>query len=137
VVCYRPWFAPRPPPGRPGGCPPPAIQQIRRSIPAVAAVLTSLPLGRTGHHTIPSSPSPRPPRLAILRLLLGYRQPAGPPLRRRRAISRQTCGRVAPFALHARNDNRERAPPLVHLKAICHPRDDGERVLTVMRPDED
>jgi hypothetical protein len=42
-----------------------------------------------------------------------------------------------PFALHVRNDSRERTPPLVRLKAVCGPGDDGEPVLTVMRPDED
>src|SRR5262249_26492480 len=46
-------------------------------------------------------------------------------------------GRVVPFALHVRNDNRERTPPLIRLKAVCGPGDDGEPVLTVMRPDED
>jgi hypothetical protein len=42
-----------------------------------------------------------------------------------------------PFALHVRNDNRERTPPLVRLKAVSGPGDDGGPVLTVMRPDED
>jgi hypothetical protein len=41
------------------------------------------------------------------------------------------------FALHVRNDNRERTPPLVTLKAICGPGDQGEPVITVMLPDED
>jgi hypothetical protein len=41
------------------------------------------------------------------------------------------------FALLVRNDNRERTPPLVRLKAVCGPGDDGEPVLTVMRPEED
>jgi hypothetical protein len=53
------------------------------------------------------------------------------------AITRQGGGRVVPFALHVRNDNRERTPPLVRLKAVCGPGDGGEPVLTVMRPDED
>jgi hypothetical protein len=53
------------------------------------------------------------------------------------AITRQSGGRVAPFALHVRNDNRERTPPLVRLKAVCGPGDGGGPVLTVMRPDED
>ncbi len=41
------------------------------------------------------------------------------------------------FALHVRNDNRERTPPLVQLKALCHPGDDGEPVITILLPDED
>ena len=42
-----------------------------------------------------------------------------------------------PVALYVRNDNRERTPPLVSLKAVCGPGDQGEPVLTVMMPDED
>jgi hypothetical protein len=53
------------------------------------------------------------------------------------AIARQGGGRVVAFALHVRNDNRERTPPLVRLKAACGPGDEGEPVLTVMMPDED
>jgi hypothetical protein len=41
------------------------------------------------------------------------------------------------FAVHVRNDNRERTPPLVHLKAVCGPGDEGEPVVTVLMPDED
>jgi hypothetical protein len=41
------------------------------------------------------------------------------------------------FGVHVRNDNRERTPPLVRLKAVCGPGDGGEPVLTVMMPDED
>jgi hypothetical protein len=41
------------------------------------------------------------------------------------------------FAVHVRNDNQERTPLLVCLKAVCGPGDDGEPVLTVMRPEED
>jgi hypothetical protein len=41
------------------------------------------------------------------------------------------------FALHVRNDNRERTSPLVRLKALCGPGDQGEPVVTVMMPDED
>jgi hypothetical protein len=54
------------------------------------------------------------------------------------AITREKGGaRVLSFALHVRNDNRERTPPLVRLKAVCGPGDDGEPVVTVMLPDED
>jgi hypothetical protein len=54
------------------------------------------------------------------------------------ALSARRCdGAEVRFAVHVRNDNRERTPPLVHLKAICGPGDHGEPVLTVMLPDED
>ena len=41
------------------------------------------------------------------------------------------------FAVHVRNDNRERTPPLVRLRALCGPGDDGEPVITILMPDED
>jgi hypothetical protein len=41
------------------------------------------------------------------------------------------------FRVHVRNDNRERTPPLVALKAVCGPGDQAEPVVTVMMPDED
>jgi hypothetical protein len=41
------------------------------------------------------------------------------------------------FAVHVRTDNRERTPPLVRLKAVCGPGDDGEPVITILTPDED
>jgi hypothetical protein len=41
------------------------------------------------------------------------------------------------FAVHVRSDNRDRTPPLVRLKALCGPGDQGEPVLTVLLPDED
>jgi hypothetical protein len=47
------------------------------------------------------------------------------------------CPHELRFALHVRNDNRERTPPLVRLKAPCGPGDNGEPVVTVMMPDED
>ncbi len=53
------------------------------------------------------------------------------------AVARGSGGSVIPFALHLRNDNRERTPPLVQLKAVCGPGDQGEPVITVMMPDED
>lgn len=53
------------------------------------------------------------------------------------AISRRPNGRVVLFGLRVRNDNRERTPPLVRLKALCGPGDQGELVLTIMLPDED
>jgi hypothetical protein len=51
--------------------------------------------------------------------------------------ARQNGGRVLPFALHVRNDNREGTPPLVRLKAVSGRGDGGEPVITVMTPDED
>jgi hypothetical protein len=41
------------------------------------------------------------------------------------------------FGVHVRNDNRERTPPLVRLKALCGPGDEGDPVITAMMPDED
>jgi hypothetical protein len=41
------------------------------------------------------------------------------------------------FAVHVRNDNRERPPQVVRLKAACGPGDDGEPVITILTPDED
>jgi hypothetical protein len=41
------------------------------------------------------------------------------------------------LGVHARNDNRERTPPLVGFKALCGPGDDGEPVITVMVLGED
>jgi hypothetical protein len=40
------------------------------------------------------------------------------------------------FGVHVRNDNRDGTPPLVRLKAVCGPGDQGEPVITVMLPDE-
>jgi hypothetical protein len=50
---------------------------------------------------------------------------------------RRSTGTLVAFALHVRDDNRERTPPLVRLKAICGPGDQGEPVITVMLPEED
>jgi hypothetical protein len=41
------------------------------------------------------------------------------------------------FGVHVRNDNCDRTPPLVRLKAVCGPGDDREPVITVMMPDDD
>jgi hypothetical protein len=41
------------------------------------------------------------------------------------------------FALHVRNDNCERTPPLVQPKALCGREDDGTPVITVMLEGED
>jgi hypothetical protein len=36
------------------------------------------------------------------------------------------------FGVHVRNDNRERMPPLVRLKAVSGPGDDGKLCITIM-----
>jgi hypothetical protein len=41
------------------------------------------------------------------------------------------------FKLHVRNDNQDRTPSLVTLKAECGPGDDAEPVITIMLPEED
>jgi hypothetical protein len=46
-------------------------------------------------------------------------------------------GPLVRFGVRVRNDNLERTPPLVQLKAICAPGDRGEPVITVLMPDED
>ncbi len=51
--------------------------------------------------------------------------------------ARRSAGSEIPFSLHVRNDNRRGTPPLVQLKAVCGPGDDGASVITIMRPDED
>ena len=54
------------------------------------------------------------------------------------ALSAGSCDKSElRFAVQVRNDNRRRTPPLVHLKAICGPGDQGEPVLTVLLSDED
>jgi hypothetical protein len=53
------------------------------------------------------------------------------------AIRRSDGGPEVRFAVHVRNDNSERTPPLVHLKAVCGPGDQGEPVVTVLLSDED
>ncbi len=55
------------------------------------------------------------------------------------SAARCTSGPQMLFRLHVRNDNRDRTPPLVNLKAVCGPRDidDPQPAITVMLPDED
>ena len=52
------------------------------------------------------------------------------------AIARGSSGPEVRFAVHVRNDNRERTPPLVRLTALCGADDDGAPCLTVMLPEE-
>jgi hypothetical protein len=52
------------------------------------------------------------------------------------AIGRSDGGPEVRFGVHVRNDNRDRTPPLVRLKALCGPDDDGSPCITVLLPDE-
>jgi hypothetical protein len=54
----------------------------------------------------------------------------------RLAIGRSD-GQEVRFGVHVRNDNRDRTPPLVRLKALCGPNDDGSPCITVLLPNED
>ena len=56
-----------------------------------------------------------------------------------RCAARRTSGPQMRFQLHVRNDNRDRTPPLVTLKAVCGPRDidDPQPAITILMPDED
>ena len=53
------------------------------------------------------------------------------------ALRRGGSGPEVRYGVHVRNDNRDRTPPLVRLKALCGPGDGGEPVITVMLPQED
>jgi hypothetical protein len=53
------------------------------------------------------------------------------------ASTRGGGGAVVRFGLHVRNSNRPGVPPLVELKAVCGPDDDGGPCVTVMLPGED
>jgi hypothetical protein len=53
------------------------------------------------------------------------------------AIRRARDGSELLFSLHVRNDNQSGTPPLIRLKAVCGPDDDGQPCLTVMLPSED
>jgi hypothetical protein len=53
------------------------------------------------------------------------------------AIGRSDGGSVVPFAVHVRNDNRERTPPLVRFKAVVGPVVGEAQCLSVILPDKD
>ena len=53
------------------------------------------------------------------------------------AVRRSADAQEVRFGVHVRNDNQKRPPPLVRLKALCGPGDQGEPVITVMLPEED
>ncbi len=55
----------------------------------------------------------------------------------RLGIVQDDSGPEVRFGVHVRNDNRERTPPLVRLKALCGPDDDGSPCITMLLPDED
>src|SRR5215831_16476481 len=55
----------------------------------------------------------------------------------RLAIARNEGGRELRFGVHVRNDNRDGVPPLVQLRAVCAPGDQGEPVITIMQDGED
>jgi hypothetical protein len=52
-------------------------------------------------------------------------------------LGQRDGAREVRFAVRVRNNNRDRTPPRVRLKALCGPGDHGEPVVTVMTPDED
>jgi len=54
-----------------------------------------------------------------------------------RCAAARANGSTLLYQLHIRNDNREGTLPLVTLKAVCGPGDDGKPVVTIMLPDED
>jgi hypothetical protein len=56
-----------------------------------------------------------------------------------RCAARRTSGPEMRFRLRVRNDNRDRTPPIVVLKAVCGPLDidDPQPAITAMLPEED
>ena len=55
----------------------------------------------------------------------------------RLAVGRGGDGSEGRLGVHVRSDNEERRPPLVRLKALCGPNDDGSPCITVMMLEED
>jgi hypothetical protein len=55
----------------------------------------------------------------------------------RMAIRGGDGGPVVRYGVLVRNEHRQRTPPLVRLKALCGPNDDGSPRITVMRLAED
>jgi hypothetical protein len=53
------------------------------------------------------------------------------------AIGASKGGPEVRYGVHVRNSNREGTPPLVRVKALCGPNDDGSPCITVLKPDED
>jgi hypothetical protein len=55
----------------------------------------------------------------------------------RQSVASGFKGSEVRFKLHVRNTNDQREPPLVELKALCGPDDDGSPCITIMHPWED
>jgi hypothetical protein len=55
----------------------------------------------------------------------------------RLAVGRDDGGPEVRFGVHVRDDNSERTPPLVRLRAVCGAGGQGEPVVTIRLPDED
>jgi hypothetical protein len=55
----------------------------------------------------------------------------------RLTIGQSAGGPEVRFGVHVRNNNRDRTLPLVRLKAICGPNDDGSPCITVLLPTDD
>jgi hypothetical protein len=55
----------------------------------------------------------------------------------RAAIGLSNGGAEVRYGVHVRNNNRDRTPPLVRVKAKCGPNDDGSPCITVLMPEED
>src|SRR5262249_50483223 len=53
------------------------------------------------------------------------------------AIGASKGGPELRYGAHVRNNNRERTPPMVHLKALCGPNDDSSPCIAVLLPYED
>ena len=51
--------------------------------------------------------------------------------------SGRESGAEVRFQLHVRNDNRAGEPPLIELKSVCGPDDDGTPCVTILMPTED
>jgi hypothetical protein len=54
-----------------------------------------------------------------------------------RLAAGRSSGPEVRFGVHVRGDNRKGTPPLVWLKAVCGPGDEGEPVVTIMLPADD
>jgi hypothetical protein len=55
----------------------------------------------------------------------------------RLAVGRSEGGQEVRFGAHVRNDDWERTPPMVRLKAVSGPDDDGSPGIMVMLAAED
>jgi hypothetical protein len=53
------------------------------------------------------------------------------------AIEGSDGGSELCYGVHVRNDNWEQTPPLVQLRALCRPNDDGSPCINVLMPGEE